>query len=264
MAQAAVDDFGPSPPFDYAVAGHDVDTGGLDPSAKTTCCQCYQLVYVLPENEARANGNGASAIAIPRPADRAGVQYRGRRREELRHLHGRGRLRRHSTPATPVSRSRAPVRPVPLHVVPRAAGRQRRRRNAAIAARVPQERQNLVTAPRWARRLPRPSAIRLQSVRVVDADPAGAERFDPLVPRVERSRRTIAISNWQVYAKQIECPTHLTQVTGCKLAPQGLPAANPNVDHRRPRPARRELRRSYTTDDDAGLLQADLRLAGLR
>ncbi|MFL5304451.1 MAG: hypothetical protein ACJ8F1_04530 [Polyangia bacterium] len=67
MAQAAADDFGPSPPFDYAVAGHDVDTGGLDPSAKTTCCQCYQLVYALPENEARANGNGASAIAIPRP-----------------------------------------------------------------------------------------------------------------------------------------------------------------------------------------------------
>jgi len=35
--------------------------------------------------------------------------------------------------------------------------------------------------------------------------------------------------NWQVYAKKIECPTHLTEVTGCKLAPQGLPAANPNV-----------------------------------
>jgi len=35
--------------------------------------------------------------------------------------------------------------------------------------------------------------------------------------------------NWQVYAKKIECPTHLTQVTGCKLAAQGLPAANPNV-----------------------------------
>jgi hypothetical protein len=35
--------------------------------------------------------------------------------------------------------------------------------------------------------------------------------------------------NWQVYAKKIECPTHLTEVTGCKLGPQGLPAANPNV-----------------------------------
>jgi hypothetical protein len=35
--------------------------------------------------------------------------------------------------------------------------------------------------------------------------------------------------NWQVYAKKIACPAHLTQVTGCKLAPQGLPAADPNV-----------------------------------
>ncbi len=35
--------------------------------------------------------------------------------------------------------------------------------------------------------------------------------------------------NWQVYAKKIECPAHLTEVTGCMLAPQGLPAANPAV-----------------------------------
>jgi hypothetical protein len=33
--------------------------------------------------------------------------------------------------------------------------------------------------------------------------------------------------NWSVYALKIECPEHLTQVTGCRLAPQGLPA----VDH---------------------------------
>ena len=35
--------------------------------------------------------------------------------------------------------------------------------------------------------------------------------------------------NWKVYAKRIECPKHLTEVTGCKLAPQSLPAANPAV-----------------------------------
>jgi hypothetical protein len=35
--------------------------------------------------------------------------------------------------------------------------------------------------------------------------------------------------NWNVYAKKVECPAHLTKVTGCKLAPQGLPAVNPNV-----------------------------------
>ena len=35
--------------------------------------------------------------------------------------------------------------------------------------------------------------------------------------------------NSQIYAKRVECPTHLTQVTGCKLASQGLPAVNPAV-----------------------------------
>ncbi len=69
--------------------GHDVDQNGLDGTAKSTCCQCYQLVYSLPENEARVNGNGASAIAIPRPGHRPGVQHLRRRRPELRRLHGR-------------------------------------------------------------------------------------------------------------------------------------------------------------------------------
>ena len=35
--------------------------------------------------------------------------------------------------------------------------------------------------------------------------------------------------NWAVYAKKVECPAHLTQVTGCQLAGQGLPAAQPGV-----------------------------------
>jgi hypothetical protein len=67
MIQAAIDDFGPGPPFNYAIAGHDVDRGGLDGTAQSSCCQCYQIVYDLPENEARVNGNGASALGVPRP-----------------------------------------------------------------------------------------------------------------------------------------------------------------------------------------------------
>jgi hypothetical protein len=35
--------------------------------------------------------------------------------------------------------------------------------------------------------------------------------------------------NWSVYAKKVECPSHLTQVTGCQLGPQGLPSAQPGV-----------------------------------
>ncbi len=35
--------------------------------------------------------------------------------------------------------------------------------------------------------------------------------------------------NWSVYAMKVECPEHLTRVTGCKLAPQGLPEVAKNV-----------------------------------
>jgi transcription elongation factor len=35
--------------------------------------------------------------------------------------------------------------------------------------------------------------------------------------------------NWDVYAKRVECPIHLTEVTGCKLQSTNLPQANPNV-----------------------------------
>jgi hypothetical protein len=35
--------------------------------------------------------------------------------------------------------------------------------------------------------------------------------------------------NWSVYVMKVECPDHLTQVTGCKLAPQGLPAVDRNT-----------------------------------
>ncbi len=75
--------------------------------------------------------------------------------------------------------------------------------------------------------------------------------------------------NWEVYAKKIECPTHLTQVTGCKLAPQGLPAANPNVTTPAQAAADSSFKATagngshYTHDHHAGLLQADLRVAGL-
>jgi hypothetical protein len=55
MLQAAKDDatlYGwetnEEPPFVYGVVGHDADVGGLD-NNESSCCQCYQIVYVTPE-----------------------------------------------------------------------------------------------------------------------------------------------------------------------------------------------------------------------
>src|ERR1017187_3110153 len=65
MIQAARDDGLAG--FNYAVVGHDLDNGGIDGNYSNSCCQCYQLVFSLPENTAQVNGNGASAIPIPPP-----------------------------------------------------------------------------------------------------------------------------------------------------------------------------------------------------
>jgi hypothetical protein len=55
MLQAAKDDaalYGwgdtGAAPFNYAVVGHDPDVGGVD-DQQSSCCQCYQIIYVKPE-----------------------------------------------------------------------------------------------------------------------------------------------------------------------------------------------------------------------
>jgi hypothetical protein len=53
MLQAAKDDaaqygWGAEAPFQYGVVGHDADVGGLDDN-QSSCCQCYQLVFEMPE-----------------------------------------------------------------------------------------------------------------------------------------------------------------------------------------------------------------------
>ncbi len=55
MLQAAQDDArlygwgdGENPPFNYGIAGHDPDVGGID-DKQSSCCQCYQIVFKKPE-----------------------------------------------------------------------------------------------------------------------------------------------------------------------------------------------------------------------
>lgn len=55
MLQAAQDDArlygwgnGDDAPFNYGVVGHDPDVGGVD-DIQSSCCQCYQIVFVKPE-----------------------------------------------------------------------------------------------------------------------------------------------------------------------------------------------------------------------
>jgi hypothetical protein len=73
MLAAAADDGNAD--FNYAVVGHDVDRGGIDGDANSTCCQCYELVYAYPspENERQVLANPdnpvppTSALPLPKP-----------------------------------------------------------------------------------------------------------------------------------------------------------------------------------------------------
>jgi hypothetical protein len=63
MLQAAKDDGAQNgwdasaPPFLYAVAGHDTNTGGIDQgmTGSLACCECYQLIFDQPFNEGGQN-----------------------------------------------------------------------------------------------------------------------------------------------------------------------------------------------------------------
>jgi hypothetical protein len=229
MAQAAVDDFGPAPPFDYAIAGHDVDTGGLDPAARTTCCQCYQLVYALPENEARVNGNGASAIAIPRPLVVQAFNTAAGGGQNFDVFMGAGGFGSFNAcdPAFSQLKSQSGqylYTSFPEQGEPNAGGL-----NAATQLGGCKNAQNLVTADTLSS--PTCTANVQAACDQFASSTLTAQALNDSVQSCLASNAPTNYRhiNWQVYAKKIECPTHLTHVTGCRLAPQGLPAASPNV-----------------------------------
>ena len=229
MAQAAVDDFGASPAFNYAIAGHDVDQNGIDGTAKSACCQCYQLVYDLPENEAQVNGGGASAIAIPKPVIVQAFNTSAGGGQNFDLYMGAGGFGSFNAcdPAfssMPSPSGRYLYSSFPEQGEPGSGGV-----NAATQLGGCKTNENLVTAATLS------SATCLANVDSTCMSFASSTLTpqalaDSIQSCTESNDPTNYYHlNWQVYAKKIECPTHLAQVTGCKLAPQGLPAANPNV-----------------------------------
>ncbi len=235
MLQAAQDDWGAAtPPFHYAVVGHDQDTGGIDGNV-ATCCQCYQLVFDRPspsmDNEACTNADctKGSAVQIPPPlvvqASNTGATtttfdiYMG--------AGGFGANNACDPKGTPTSQSgKYMYSAFPPDGEPNAGG----------------VKVTLQDSP-W------PMDCKTSINHLTDATLSSATcqgRVASECGLIQAASSTVTSEtvrsctqandpasfyhlNWQVYAKKVECPTHLTEVTGCKLAPQGLPAAQPGV-----------------------------------
>ena len=223
MAQAALDDGNTG--LNYAVVGHDADTGGIDGNVTVSCCQCYQLVFSLPENVAQVNGNGAAAIPIPPPLVVQSFNTAaggGKNFDIFMGAGGFGAFNACDPNAAMKSNSgKYLYTAFPPEGEPGSGG-------VNAATQIPScSSKTLVTTASL-------SATTCQT----DVATACGKFKSGSTTLTNESIRSCTKSNdpnsyyhmnWKIYAKRVECPTHLTEVTGCKLAVQNLPAVNPAV-----------------------------------
>jgi hypothetical protein len=223
LAQASVDDGLDG--FNYAVVGHDLDSGGVDGNYANSCCQCYQLVFSLPENVAQENGSGASAIPIPPPLVVQSFNTSAGGGKNFDVFMGAGGFGAFNACDPNSSQKSASGKYLysqfPPEGEPGSGGV-----NAATQIPACQDK-NLVTT------------ASLSSTACQGAVTTACKKFASSSTQItDVSIRSCTESNdpnsyyhmnWKIYAKRVECPTHLTEVTGCKPAPQNQPAVNPAV-----------------------------------
>ncbi|HEY5283177.1 MAG TPA: hypothetical protein VIM14_10345 [Polyangia bacterium] len=223
MAQAAADDGLAG--FNYAVVGHDLDSGGIDGNTGNSCCQCYQLVFSLPENMAQVNGNGAAAIPIPPPLVVQSFNTSAGGGKNFDVFMGAGGFGAFNA-CDPNASQKSPsgkylYTQFPTEGEPGSGG-------VNAATQIPAcQSKNLVTTDT------------LSSTACTSAVTTACSKFASSSSHMtDESSRSCTKSNdansyyhmnWKIYAKRIECPTHLMEVTGCKLAPQSQPAVSKDV-----------------------------------
>src|SRR6187399_327077 len=208
MIQAAFHDWGmDDPPFVYGVVGHDPDVGGVDESSNT-CCQCYQLVF---------ESLGVVGITPPKSmiVQSFNVYAGGPKSFDvfmaaggLGNFNGcyEGNQQYASFPSEGDDWFQGGVRASRYSQCTTGEGPT----VESIGSQACQD------------------YVKSQCDQLTSVSPevqAGSQQSCILTNRPE----TLYHDNWRVLAKRVECPEALTRVTGCKLAPQGLPEANPSV-----------------------------------
>jgi hypothetical protein len=231
LLQAALDDGNGA--FNYAVVGHDVDRGGIDGDANSTCCQCYELVYAYPSpnNERQVLSDPdnpeppRSAIPLPKPliVQSFNTAATPTTFDVYMATGGLGANNACAPGLQPAARSgqylytaypsdgqpsQGGVKPVSLY-------------------------SECKTDRQWV------TEESLSSIACQERVASACAELSSEVPGLtEQAQRSCVQSNavdsayhlnWSVYAMKIECPAHLTQVTGCKLAPQGLPEVEHDI-----------------------------------
>ena len=222
MEQAVIDDGYAG--FHYAVVGHDPDRGGIDGTSHS-CCQCYQLVFAYPspsqDRQAQLNPDNpnppASAITIPPPLI---VQS----------------FNTAASPTTfdiymPAGGMGANNGCYPVNGSP-SAGSGKYMYTSYPSDGQPGQGgvkpaslyQECKTQLSWV------TTATLTTQACIDRTTTACNKMASNIPgltelAIKNCLKANTIDtfyhlNWSVYAMRVECPEHLTRVTGCKLAKQ--------------------------------------------
>jgi len=230
--QAATDDNNTA--FNYGIVGHDVDTSGVDGTNTNACCQCYQIVFDYPkENQVWVdpNNSGAPASAVPPPKAMIVQSFNtgtaGPGNFDI--YMGAGGLGANNG-CFSIGGSTSPSGLYQYTGYP-AAGQPGG--GGVKAAGEFGNQSACKNSYSWV------TAATVSSAGCVAKVTAACNEIVATDPAQQAAARRSCIQsndansfyhlNWYFWAKRVECPAHLTEVTGCKLAPQGLPAPDPSV-----------------------------------
>jgi len=234
MEQAAIDDGMQG--FHYAVVGHDPDRGGIDGTVHS-CCQCYQLVYAYPspsnDRQAQVNPDNpvppASAITVPPPLIVQSFNTAATPTTFDVYMPAGGMGAQNGCFLLPNSGADASARKYmytsyPLDGQPGSGG---------VKPASLWDAECKTSDKHWVTDATLSSAACVKKTtdtcNKIASDIPGLTEFGSKGCLKANTIDTFYHLNWSVYAMRVECPEHLTRVTGCKLAPQGLKSVKKDV-----------------------------------
>ena len=218
--------------FNYAIVGHDADYNGIDGTASSACCQCYQLVYDSPsQNDRQAlvnpddpNNNQSAIQPLPPPLIVQSFNM-GATTDSFDVFMAAGGFGANNA-CDPKGQPQANSGEYIYTSFPPDGANNGGVKGATKYSECKTPVSWVTTAS-----LSTPacqSKIETECNKIVA--PSATTTADSIRSCTQSNNpSTYYHLNWYVYAMKVECPTHLTDLTGCKLANQGLPKVNPNV-----------------------------------
>ena len=225
MKQAASAD-GSGNAFNYAIVGHDMDNGGVDPSNTTSsCCHCYQLVFTAGQTD-----SVASDIPLPKPMIVQSFNTSAGGGKNFDIFMGAGGFGANNACAAVNGVSLTnPANPPQYTSFPPQGETCCGGVSVINSFQTNCKSNGKVTQ------------ATLSSTACQTEMSAACNLATGTTAAVTNETRTSCIQSNQVasfyhqnfsavYAMGVECPTSLTDVTGCKLANLGLPAPDPTAN----------------------------------